>query len=151
MTDRINPHIAANIISLIYRLIGDKISLELQKESCFNMNNQFVTVKEYKSYSDYIEEHITEFIDIKELYDLEQLYMDSLKILIGYKDNEYWRELGQFYLAMKYYIGLKDEDCMLDMYTLRQIGFEMLYSLYRLDNQFVIKLNEDDKRIELIS
>ena len=65
--------------------------------------------------------------------DNEELVMDAISIL---KASSMWSELGDYYLAMKYIVGLVDNEHNDDMNQL--IGMELMYALTQMKNKYAL-------------
>ncbi|WP_034600180.1 helix-turn-helix domain-containing protein [Lacrimispora aerotolerans] len=75
-------------------------------------------------------------------------YDDMAMELIAYaKASMEWAECGDFYLAMKYIVGMQDNYLSLEMN--QQIGIQMICSLCELNNPYALRyLLEQDEIIE---
>lgn len=131
---KVAPFVAANVIWLIIHIYYDTIVYNAQNRPDYqDISQGELTVRKVNYSINFFKKNKEQLIDDEEVFRLESIYMESLELLIN---NEKLRELGYFYMAYKYIMGLKHDKCLLDSSTLTMVGNDMMYDLLRVDNRY---------------
>lgn len=76
-----------------------------------------------------------------------QDFDETLNVFIGYlKCTEDWAELGDYYLALRYVLGLVDTDCSDEMN--QEVGMQMMLAFTQLGNEYALDFLKANNEIE---
>lgn len=124
------PEVVANVIWSVFfwwsQIIDVKQALAMQNKLLSKKLSVMDTMKAKRNEPEAVKEKKVDF-----LTDFDDLLNELIKAL---KSEECWSDLADYYLALRYLVGLIDTDCSVEMNS--AVGMQMMLSFARLDNKY---------------
>lgn len=127
------PESAANILSLVFFLWASTNKRNYDKASQFASIIKDFPLGNIAAVVD--SDQFSESRDKDFCKDLEPLILQMIRVL---KEDSAWSEVGDYYLALRFFIGLVDNDS--DINVLREMGLELMVSYCAMGNEYAYRL-----------